>query len=284
MTELGEGAAVDLIDVDHDAESCPCCQQTAPVVALNVFVAHNDEDAVAARDNMQWIRFNNAPDTLGGQLDPAAVYGLRRVRQHYESGDDLALAMIPHHLIPGATGLQRSTLVSAGLYLRSDGSAPGNIGYDVNCAANGVWVPSNHAYRPWGPEGAIFTQREGLAAQEYCRAAIAVCHAQFHDSHESYSEIVRDALDRLQAEVQHHAAYVCPHAPTQGAPGGAVTGEAVTAGAVTGGAVTVVVQRVHALSSRVQRLVCFPTTGWKAEVFLSRASQQYMIEHEIGGD
>ena len=43
-------------------------------------------------------------------------------------------------------------------------------------------------------------------------------------------------------------------------------------------------QRLNELSSRLRRMVCFPTAGWKIEVFLSRASHQYMIDEQVGGD
>ena len=212
MTEIGEGVALDRINVDHDSGSCPFCQQTSPAVVVNVLAVKYDEDAAAARDDEQWVRFERAADSLGGRLEKPSVSGLRRVGSHYESGDDLPIGLVPHHLIPGPDALLQSTLATSGLYLRVDGSAIGNCGYDMNEAANGAWVPSNYAYRPWGPGGSIFSAREGLPAQAYCSAAIAVCQAQFHDAHESYAEIVRDALDRLHAEVQHHAVYVCPHA------------------------------------------------------------------------
>ncbi len=266
MTEIGEGVASNVIDLEHDPESCPFCQATPPAVRDNIFTATHDEDSAAARDAEQWVKFPPEPNTLAGQLERPSTRGVRRAGDHYVPGDDLPVAVVPHHLIPGAA-LQSSTLVTSGMYLRSAGSAAGNIGYDVNRAANGVWAPSNHAYRPWGADGAAFNAREGLPAQAYIYAAIDVHHAQFHDAHEVYADVVRDALDRLQESLVHAAANGCPVA--QNAPERALT---------------VLVQRLDALSSRLRRLVCFPSTGWKAEVFLSRASQQYMSDRGLGGD
>ncbi len=268
MTEIGEGVAVNVVAIDHDAETCPFCQATSPVTHENIFAATHDEDAVNARDPQQWVHFAREPDTLAGNLDHPGTRSLRRAGERFVAGDDLPVAVVPHHLIPGDDALQRSTLVTSGNYLRTAGTAAGNIGYDINRVANGVWAPSNHAYRPWGPDGAAFTAREGLPAQAYADGAITVWQAQFHDAHEGYSEIVRDALDRLQSSLLHHEQFVCPHAQERRPTGG----------------LTVLGQRLDALASRLRRLVRFPTTGWKAEVVLSRASHQYMLDHQLGGD
>lgn len=269
MTEIGEAVAANLIAIDHDPDDCPFCQQTPVVVRDNVFIANYDEDAARARDPEQWVRFTREPATLAGRLDHPGTRGLRRVDARFVPGEDLPVAVVPHHLIPGDDALKRSTLVTSGDYLRGDGSAAGNIGYDVNRAANGVWAPGHQAYRPWGVNGAAFTVREGVPAQAYVEAAIEVWQAQFHEAHESYSEIVRDALDHMQASLKQQERAVCPHAAGR---------------SPDSGALTVLVQRLDALASRLRRLVRFPTTGWKAEVFLSRASQLYMSEHQLGGD
>jgi hypothetical protein len=55
-------------------------------------------------------------------------------------------------------------------YMKTDGKAKGNIGYNVNARTNGVWLPGNYGVRPWG--------------------------AQFHDAHKQYSKFVRKVLDK----------------------------------------------------------------------------------------
>ena len=131
--------------------------------------------------------------------------------------NDYPFGVAAHHLIPGEASLAKSMLYKN--YMKKNGkisTASGrkytlreNIGYNVNGAHNGLWMPGNYAIRAktspkkgtsWGKLPASYDQW----CFEYMRACVKKTSRQFHDSHPTYSEEVLGVLEKLQRVLLSH--------------------------------------------------------------------------------
>ncbi len=130
-----------------------------------------------------------------------------------------------HHLIPGNAALYDSTLFNS--YMKKGGKIKlkvlggaektfeldAHIGYNVNGSHNGVWLPGSYAIRsgasPTGNTWSILNDpKHPDSMVDWCLAYMAtvakVCLAQFHDTHEEYSEKVLIAIDKTAARLAVH--------------------------------------------------------------------------------
>ncbi|NTX17799.1 AHH domain-containing protein [Myxococcus sp. CA056] len=163
----------------------------------------------------------------------------KRVRtQTYNPHEDAFsydLQYAPHHLIPGNESLKGSAVVP---FMGDDNSIknytsprmtsrikPGHsIGYDVNAAENGVWLPSPYALSnkklwPTGPGLAALLKspdkeigkQTTLFKLDYVAAAIEASGGrQFHMRHKPYSDKVRQTLQSIGERLQVMADEACP--------------------------------------------------------------------------
>jgi hypothetical protein len=146
----------------------------------------------------------------------------------------------PHHLIPGNESLKNNPVIAymgdsgAIADYNDDEEAPvdseieqGYIGYDVNAAENGVWLPSPYAIsnnNEWPAEAGIEAIREGSARDSAQRAketeefklAFTVAAIkksggrQFHMRHAGYSKRVRAMLEEIAAKLWLLSTQDCP--------------------------------------------------------------------------
>jgi hypothetical protein len=268
MTEVGEGVAMLQGDFAHDPDTCPFCQAVPATPRENISSEVDDNDAPPARDPIAWVRFKNDAGTLASNLSLKPEYQTRSDDPHFPR-QPLAVTVAAHHLIPGNAALKKSQIFQGKQLIWQDGKTNGNIGYDINRGQNGVWLPGNYAIRPWGPLGAAFIATHGpLSDRHYAFAAIVVAEAQFHDAHETYSQVVLDALDRLHAKLAAISSGSCPEAPKQ---------DPATR------SLPALIGRLDAISWNLRRMVTFPASGWKQEVHTSRYSLQWMQLRGLGG-
>lgn len=112
-----------------------------------------------------------------------------------------------HHLIPGnEIWNDKGHPLHAWAAEKAKGShVKGDIGYDTNCAGNGLDLPSNKAIDGWSGQNPA-------VQLEYALAAMAVDHGkrQFHDSHKAYSEFVWNVLEKVAAKIANQAGQPCP--------------------------------------------------------------------------
>jgi hypothetical protein len=103
----------------------------------------------------------------------------------------------PHHLIPGNETWPKTKLLD--WVDESKGTINGDIGYDVNHAANGVDLPGVHGLSDgfWSASGQAFQSRYAFAAM-----ACSAPKRQFHDRHNTYSRFVVNALDAVAAKIK----------------------------------------------------------------------------------
>lgn len=221
MTEINEAVVALLIeDIDHDPETCCFCARSAPESRTNDTNASADEDDDMHLDPVTWVKFDNNSGTLGGNLTkselPKKVYWVVQTSEttYRTSTQDernaLPVAVAAHHLIPGNAALKPSRLKKEKKFLGGDGTAEGNIGYDINKAENGIWATGNYAITSWGAGASLF---EGHAFG-YASAAIETVCVQFHDAHPVYSTHVLKALNRLADKVDHNE-QMCPYLEDQ---------------------------------------------------------------------
>lgn len=151
-----------------------------------------------------------------------------------EEREDYGLQYAPHHLIPGNESLKGSAVVE---FLGDDATitefAAGkssvikdgySVEYDVNCAVNGVWLPSPYALSnsnawPAEPGIEVIKKRRGLnLAKEteafkaaYVAASIAASGGrQFHMRHNKYSDKVTEILEAIGTKLTLMAIGACP--------------------------------------------------------------------------
>jgi A nuclease family of the HNH/ENDO VII superfamily with conserved AHH len=271
MTEVHPDSAprLEVEDPQHDPATCCFCQKGLPIYRTNVFDCRIDEDDAEHLDPHAWVTFTNAVQTLGSNLGreqlPVEGYWLVEAADkeflpvNASVRGAHAVGVVAHHLIPGSGALLRSRLFLHG-YLGGPGTSATHVGYDINRAENGLWVPGNYAIRPWDEQDAAFQEA-------YAEAAIVTVQAQFHEAHPLYAERVLGALDAIADKVDHQRR-ICPFAGDQ---------DPATRVLIT------LVARLDQLSQRCRRLLTFPVSGWKRNFFISRHARHFMNRHHLGG-
>lgn len=209
--------------------------------------------------------------------------------QTYSKEDDCIycydLQYAPHHLIPGNESLKNSSVVpflgdkNAIQHFGTESHIKDGmtVGYDVNDAKNGVWLPSPYALsmsNQWPSDDGleVIKKRHGQrVANEtealrmaYVAAAIEVSgNRQFHMRHVDYSKEVKKALNAIAERLALMAGGSCPIAaksendskydPPMGLP-----------------------SRLNALSGNLRRLL----TGsvWRSPIFTDKLTQRYAEE------
>lgn len=219
--DVGELVAV-AVQASHTEEGCPFCRPKEEVNESNVLRPNYDEDTEADNDtdncsgtlatnlkNRPQGPKHEVPAIEPGEKAPvldinmASAKGRTWHQWVYDAGI-VPVLYGAHHCIPGNDGLASSDLYkNKWLGPVDDGPSPENIGYNINSAKNGTWLPGNYAIRPW----------KGIDSdwqQAYAYLAMHDTNRQFHDSHEPYSDVVRDALNELNKLMKQMKKRGCP--------------------------------------------------------------------------
>jgi hypothetical protein len=202
-----------------------------------------------------------------------------------DDSEDYEVQYAPHHLIPGNASLKGSAVVpfmgddkSIAKYKAGQASKikdGGFIGYDVNCAENGEWLPSPYALsnrNDWPAEKAIevVKKRHGLdlgpISEEfkaaYVAAAIEGSGRQFHMSHRAYSEKVKAILDAVGRRLHLMSkGGVCPVAKESKSKDGKFDPPYG------------LVARLNVLSANLRRLVAGPV--WRPPLYADDRTEEY---------
>ncbi|MCG5056121.1 MAG: AHH domain-containing protein [Myxococcales bacterium] len=111
-----------------------------------------------------------------------------------------------HHVIPGNASLAKTPKL-LDLMEKKRGKVRDDIGYDVNSAQNGVWLPGNYGVS----KDSMFSRKwsDYVFKLEYAMAAMNAARAQFHDSHPIYSAQVKQSLRALADKITLHAPERC---------------------------------------------------------------------------
>jgi hypothetical protein len=247
--QLGEAVDADIAHPSHDDDCYFCNANPNPTPNLNDLEAQIDEDS----DFDAPEKFKNDARGLGKNMG-----GKPDERTIHVQGEPHASSVAPHHLIPGNGSLKESSFFKKKKYLWKDGEAKGNIGYNVNAASNGVWLPGNYAVRPW-------TGRSEPFQIDYSEAAMLEWRGQFHDAHESYNQFVEGVLNKIYDKLERQESIVCEKAKAS-----------KNNAEEDKDPLVALVSRLHTVSLRMRRMLVLPTSNWKANVWTSRFAKAFM--------
>jgi hypothetical protein len=176
MSQLGEPVAVAM--ADDLVDECP--------------FSHDDNPPSKTND------LTNNPSKLGTNLKGGDAIQIKvKVRTNVRT---MECGFGAHHVIPGDASLNKSSQL---LPWMKKGDLKSDIGYGVNHANNGIWLPGNYGWDPktvmkWGKLAAS----GGFEIQfGYAYAAMTATQRQFHDAHPVYSTWVRLTLEKMRVKM-----------------------------------------------------------------------------------
>jgi hypothetical protein len=256
MTQLGESVAPPefLSGLDHSEDTCPWHNKSdATASAMDATDGNDDgpmpknlggklgKNMLKAKDNEPAIDKISVSYETTNQALKYTVTDKGKVKQRLQprfqdsNPKEYSLQYAPHHLVPGNESLKGNPLVA---FLGDDDVIANfkdqvasvikkgkSVGYDVNRAENGVWLPSPYAISMgsnlWGNEA-------GLVALEAAdgAAAVSLVHQfraayvaesikasggrQFHMRHVDYSELVSKILEKIAEKLCNMVEGACP--------------------------------------------------------------------------
>ena len=139
--------------------------------------------------------------------------------------DDFPFVVAAHHLIPGNASLKKAKklvkFMKEGGKVKSMGkreyTIKYHIGYDINGAHNGVWLPGNYAIKTAKPErrrerttpiksvswSKLRVKHESWQLT-YVAGSCKAIGTQFHDTHKNYSKQVLKNLNKISTALAVH--------------------------------------------------------------------------------
>ncbi len=264
--DLGEKVSIgEIVDEKHDEETCVFCQATEPPKEIvNELTDAHDEDLEAETgDIAPTYKFKNDAGKLG-----TALGGKPEAKPVQLTSKLFDAAVAAHHLIPGNAALKESELFLSEEYLWKDGKAKGNIGYNINAKNNGVWSPGNYAVRSIGGKGETWSKKSESFKKDFAFAAMEKWETQFHDAHPDYSDFVKDCLDKVFEKLEAQENIWCLEAKKKAQKKGKNPEEEDPIYALA--------QRLDTISARMKRMLEFPTSNWKRNIYTSRFVELYM--------
>lgn len=228
-----------------------------------------------------------AADTLNNLHPPPEVPPCPRLDSKTDSSRHVKVTDKPypykvaaHHLIPGEAALVKSGVYKKYMVKDAEGKTPrgksykiqANIGYNVNGNHNGVWLPGNYGIRgATSPKKGSSWRKivEDPAYEDWCWEYMLECvrtvGGQFHDSHTTYSEAVKDILDNIHVRVGAHHDSDCEdckgkdevHAPYA------------------------LKRKLYLLSRFLRRKLVSQPGQWKAPWFTSDRFRQQLLQHGL---
>jgi hypothetical protein len=178
--EMGEPVGIVVAALSPD-EKCWACEADPPEERQNDL--DESPDSLGPPEN----DLKNDSSKLGTNLGHRPTWRITVPDVHNGQKITRSCDVVPaaHHLIPGNASLKNVPrmldLIDAGR-----GKIQADIGYNINSAQNGIWLPGSYGVRAsseFGKKWSAYSHQ-----QDYARAAMKRAGAQFHDSHGDYSE------------------------------------------------------------------------------------------------
>ena len=202
----------------------------------------------------------------------------------------LPLSMAAHHIIPGKESLPKSKI--AKYIWKAEGTIFGDIGYHVDGAENGVWLPTHSAlssgmgkagtikvpsgddpaklahysYRQlstWGP-----SEPASSFVLGYTQLAMNLTGSQFHDRHVDYSTKIIEMLEGLHTWINAASGDKCEDCKKSKSPDGKLPPPHM------------LVYRLNALAKQVRGWLMGPPSNWREPYFTSDYARQYKAVEE----
>lgn len=193
MTNIGESVSVPTI-LRHDPQDCPFCKSDAkekpnPTPISKADADWEDDDGKLIGNSSGTLEKN-----MTNEGDPRPkTWFIRESNRHRNKNHNLIPN--PHHLIPGNESLKQVPDLLEWIF-ENHGQIENDIGYDVNNALNGVWLPSNNSMR--GNSNWENNQKNKKFRTDFARRAMEEAGGHFHDRHlNPYSEFVKEVLQKI---------------------------------------------------------------------------------------
>jgi hypothetical protein len=197
MTDIGEQIAVDA--AAEGSDDCWYCKEE-PKDNRKTNVTPNPVD-----DSENDLENNSS--TLGENLGKRPKW---KIQAPHDTSKRCGVVPGAHHCIPGNASLLKATALLKFMQ-EEKGVIESDIGYDVNAAENGVWLPGSYGVNP---QSQVFqTKWRNYATKHknaYAIAAMESADAQFHDAHPRYSGKVLQTLKSIANKLQKEPKDKCP--------------------------------------------------------------------------
>jgi len=153
----------------------------------------------------------NDSSSLGKNIGFRPVWNIEVPREVDASGANVMVkaTVTPgaHHLIPGNASLAECGEI-LDLMVADRGKISADIGYDINAAQNGIWLPGSYGVNKESATIPMKWKRYQFKL-DYAFAAMDTAGAQFHDSHPEYSRLVLRSLRALAQKITIKAPEKC---------------------------------------------------------------------------
>jgi A nuclease family of the HNH/ENDO VII superfamily with conserved AHH len=193
MTDIGEAIAVSI--GSDPSESCFFCQQKPKAENLkNDEQADPDTPANETESSVPENDLHNDASKLGKNIGGQPEWTIKCP----ETDEPTKVMTAAHHCIPGNASFAKATNLHK--FIRKDGpfKYTNDIGYSINHAGNGVWLPGNYYVRKGNaPHSKNWSLFNDTFKNEYAKRAVEASHLQFHDAHPEYSENVLSCLNKF---------------------------------------------------------------------------------------
>lgn len=200
--QIGEAIAINVAAPDPK-DPCWCCKEEKPAKPTPNDLAEAPNSVGEAENDL----YNDA-SALGKNLGGRPTWQVTVPDPDASNQEKITAPVTPaaHHLIPGNASLKKAVKLLKCIE-KSKGQISEDIGYDVNSAENGVWLPGSYGVKL----DSVFAVKwsKYLFQNDYTFAAMEAAKAQFHDAHPVYSDRVLHTLERLADKIKLKAPDNC---------------------------------------------------------------------------
>lgn len=203
MTQLGESIAVAAMQQSGDDECWFCEEEPEDAIQNNSEDASPDTSDNEPEDEVPENDDKNNSGALGENLGDRPTWSI--ICPDKNQSTDIVPGA--HHCIPGKAAFKK--VMDLGLKdfvsKKGDNSFISDIGYSINHANNGIWLPGNYGVRKG--KGHYTKTWKGYEndvnnfQQEYVNRAIKATNRQFHDAHAEYNKLVKKTLENILEEL-----------------------------------------------------------------------------------
>lgn len=190
------GESIGLLVMTTDKENCWFCKEEPKDPNLRTDLDETPSSVGKTENDL-----GNDSSKLGSALGHKPSWTIKVA----ETGESASVVPAAHHLIPGGGSLNKVPALTA--FLKKGAKIRADVGYDVNCRENGIWLPGSYGvnvntggqkWSNYGPQN------------DYAVAAMKRAGAQFHDAHPTYNERLKTTLRAIANRMVVNHPVTCP--------------------------------------------------------------------------